>query len=134
MSPQEAISGLDGALAEIGEDVILRRVVGILPNTQNIDVTCRASVTSWRMREQPLVGNLAQFDFIFVISKTQIDAAQWPGGAPQPLAGLPSTDPSIPRKGDKVRRLKEGVWRNIEVVDPREVAGEIVRIEMMTLG
>ena len=131
MSPQEAIASLDRAVAEDGEDVVLRRIVGTV-NSVNLDVTCRAFVRPYRLREELLVGTMAQFDFVVTMSKTQIDAAQWPGGMPVSPSGIPIPDPSIPRKGDRI--LIKGTFRNIEVVGPIEMGGQIVRIEMMTLG
>lgn len=121
------VEALDAALKTAGADIILRRVVGMAPNSINIDVTVRAAVRSYQAAE--LVGDIKQTDSKVIISPTQIAQAQWPGGE------LPSSsvaDPSLPRKGD--RMVIAGRVRNIEVVDPFYVDDELVRIEMRVLG
>ena len=132
MSPDECIAALDRALDEDGETVRLRRVAGAARNPVNLDVDCPAFVRSWRLREQPLVGTLAQFDFVATISPTPILNAQWPGGTAPTAAGLPAPPAWLPRKNDKL--IIKGTIRNIEAVDPIAVDGVVVRIEMMTLG
>lgn len=132
MGPDECIAALDRALAQDGQTVTLRRIAGAARNPVNIDVECPAFVRSWRLREQPLVGTIAQFDFVVTISPTPILEAQWPGGTLPMPAGLPAPQPWIPRKNDKV--VVGGVIRNVEAVDPLAMNGTVVRIEMMTLG
>lgn len=133
MSPDECIAALDRALAEAGEDVILRRVVGQQPNVINIDVICRASVRTWRLKEENLVAGIAQAVLIVVISPTQIAAAQWPGGTPI-VPGNPglTLDPSVPRRTDEI--WIGGRKRSIEAVDAIAVAGVNVRYDMQVLG
>ena len=124
---QGLIADLDDDLAESGEDIVLRRVVGTLPNTVNVDVTVRAVVRSYQPDE--LINGITQTESLVIISPTQIATAQWPGGE------LPSStvaNPSLPRKGDKA--VIAGRVRNIEVAQPFVVEGELVRIEMRVLG
>lgn len=112
------IAALDNALARAGSDITLRRVTGTAPSLTNTDVTVRATVRSYQPQE--LVGGIAQIDSHVIISPTQIVAANWPG------------DGSLPRKLDKM--VIAGRVRNIEVVDPIYVGGELVRLEMRVLG
>jgi hypothetical protein len=128
MTAQECIAALDQALAENGEDVVLRRVVGVDPNTMNIDVVCRANVKTWRLKEEPLVGGIAQAVVIVTMSPTQIAAAQWPGGQPPGQ----TIDPSLPRRLDRI--VIGGREREIEAVDGITLGGQTVRIEMQVLG
>jgi hypothetical protein len=123
------VSALDRALARAGEDIIIRRVVGTLPNTVNIDVNVRALVRSYSPEE--LVGGITQTDSLVIISPSEIDRAQWPGGQAATMAPF-NPDTRLPKKGDKA--IIQGRLRNIEVVDPFLVQGELVRIEMRVLG
>jgi hypothetical protein len=117
------IAALDAALAQAGEDAILRRIVGTAPNTINIDVVVRASVRSFQPVE--LVGGISQTDSHVIISPTQIANAQWPGGElPSPTVA----NPTLPRINDRL--IINGRVRSIQVVDPIYIGGELVRIEM----
>src|SRR6185437_5461868 len=128
MTPDECIAALDDALAEDGEDVILRRIVG----AANIDVTCRAKVIplSLRFGVDKIVGGVVALGVSIVISPTQIDRAQWPGGT-LPLRAPFNTDPRIPRI-DQDRAIVRGRLYSLTYVTPLIVAGKIVRIEMWT--
>lgn len=128
MSPEECIADLDAGLAETGEDVILRRTVGTAPNVLNIDVECRATIRTWRLKEEELVGGIAQAVILATISPTQIAAAQWPGG----VAPGAAVDPSIPRRLDRL--IVGGRVHMIEAVDPITVNGVNVRYNMQLLG
>ncbi len=123
----ELIAALDRHLARAGADIVLRRVVGQAPNLVNIDVTVRAAVRSYQPTE--LVDGISQTDSFVIISPTHIAAAQWPGGE---LPSATVADPSLPRRLDRV--IIAGRVRNVEVVDPLYVEGELVRIEMRVLG
>jgi hypothetical protein len=133
MSPDECISALDRALAEVGEDVILRRVVGQAPNVINLDVTCRAVVKTWRLKEENLVAGIAQAVKIVSMSPTQIAQAQWPGGVPV-VQGNPGMvlDASAPRRGDEM--WIGGRLYAIDAVDAMAVDGVTVRYELQVLG
>jgi len=128
VTAEECIAALDAALEANGEDIVLRRVVGVQPNTLNIDVTCRANVRTWRLKEENLVAGIAQAVDIVVISPTPIARAQWPGGVP--VGQL--TDPSVPRRLDKV--IIAGRVREIDAVEPIRLSGQVVRIELQVLG
>lgn len=121
------IADLDDALADYGTDVVLRRVSGTAPNQTNTDVTVRAAVRSYQPNE--LVGGINQTDSLVIISPTQIAAAGWPAGE---SASTTVADPTLPRRLDKM--IIAGRARNIEVVDPIYLGGELVRIEIRVIG
>lgn len=123
------ITDLDDALQESGENVILRRIVGVT-DTVNIDVTVRANVRLVRGPDE-LVGGIGQDDLRIIISPTQIAAAQWPGGGVDPPAPF-NPDRSLPRRGDRV--IVKGRMYRVEHANPMAVLGQVVRIEMITKG
>lgn len=123
MTPE--IAALDRALARAGELIVLRRMTGTTPQTW-FDVKCRALVRGYKPEE--LIGSITQTDSLVILSPTEIDRAQWPGG----VAPTTTTDPRIPKKGDKA--VIRGATRNVEAVGPIYVRGELVRIEMRVIG
>ena len=126
------IAALDSALAGYGEDIILRRVVGTAPNQVNIDVTCRARVDAMKVEE--IVAGIPATDLNIIISPTQINNAQWPGGQ-VPLLPPFNVDQRVPRINgpDKVL-LRGAVPRTVAFCDPKFVNGELVRINMRVTG
>ena len=116
-------------MAQDGEDIILRRVVGQGATTANIDVKVRASVRAFRPEE--LIGGISQTDSLAVISPTQIKDAQWPGGQPV-TTGRYKGIPWLPQNND--RAVIQGRNRAITFVKPFVVGGEIVRIELTIAG
>jgi|SRR6202049_2538789 len=130
-NPAACIAALDEALALTGENVLLRRVIGSIPNAVNVDVICRASVRTWRLAEEGLVATVARAVIIVAISPTQIAEAQWPGGAQSELDN-PDIDKSIPRRFDRCD--VKGQMRNIEAVEPIMVNNVIVRYDMRMMG
>lgn len=128
----DLIASLDNALAEAGEDVILRRTVGTAPNQANIDVTCRAKVTA--MSTQQIEAGIPATEMNVILSPTQINNAQWPGGS---IPALPpfNVDQRIPRAGVTDKILMRGLPpKAITFVDPQIVGGELVRINMRVTG
>lgn len=122
------VEALDRSLARSGEDIILRRTVGTT-NQINIDVGCRAKVRGYQPQE--LVGSIIQGDSLVIISPTQIERAQWPGG--RPIKSTPDlTDPRVPRNSDAV--IIAGRQRSVQAATPFYVDGELVRIEMQVRG
>jgi hypothetical protein len=113
------IAALDEALKAVGQDIVLRRVLGANSSTTNVDVTCRALVRTFEPEE--LVGGIAQTMSKVIISPSEINAADWPGG-----------DPNIPQRLDQV--IIAGHVKNIEAVNPIYVRGVLVRIEMRVIG
>lgn len=107
--------------------MVLRRVVGTT-NSQNIDVTVRALVRNFRLKEDQLIENIKQAVLIIIISPTQISAAQWPGG------GLPGqrVDPSMLRRDDIL--VIKGRPHDIQACEAIAVNGVNVRYEMQVIG
>lgn len=118
-------SDLDALLAEHGEDVTLRRLVGT--NQVPIDCDCRAFVR--RYDPSQLAGTIMQGDAMVIISPTDIDEAQWPGGQPTPVA---LTDPRVPKIADQV--IIQGRARSVVGTAPIFVGSELVRINLQVRG
>ena len=117
---------LDNALAMVGEDIVIRRVVSA---GVNVDVKCRARIDGENTQE--IAAGIAQTDLHVIISPSEINAAQWPGGT-VPLLPPFDLDQRVPRINDKVivqRRL-----RSISFVEPMFVGGDLVRINMRVSG
>src|SRR6266705_5180830 len=125
------IAALDGALAQAGEDVILRRVIGTAPNQTNIDVTCKARVDA--MKTEQLVAGINATDLNVIFSPTQINNRQWPGGT-VPLQPPFNVDQRIPRVGGADKMIVRNVLRSITFVDAKVINGELVRIDAMVSG
>lgn len=126
------IADLDAALAENGEEAILRRSVGSR-NTVHIDVcvviNTRTRVASRNSDE--VIDGIGQANLNVTMSLTQIIAAQWPGGGvevDQPFL----IDRSIPKRGDTM--IIKGRAYYIEIVDAIKIKGEIVRINVALRG
>jgi hypothetical protein len=116
MTPE--INALNRALARVGEDVVLRRVV----SGSNVDVTCRARVRSPTTQE--VAAGYQQADSLVILSPTQIAQAGWPGDGSMIRGGGAS--------GDKIKI--QGRFRNIERSNPIFVAGALVRYELRVIG
>jgi len=123
------VADLDSALAESGEDIILRRFVGTT-NPVNIDVEVRANVRRVKGPDE-LVNGIGQDDLRIIISPKQISCVQWPGGGIDAAAPF-DVDRSLPRRGDRV--IVKGFMYRVETVNPIAVLGGVVRIEMFTKG
>jgi hypothetical protein len=127
----DLISDLDEDLAEAGEDVILRRVVGTGSQVTNIEVTCRARVDV-ATTEQVLAGITAT-DLNVIISPTQINNAQWPGGQVQALPPF-NVDQRVPRINGPDKMIVRGVLRTVAYSDPKFIGNELVRINLRVTG
>jgi hypothetical protein len=128
----DLIAALDNALARVGEDIILRRLFGILPNHTAADVKCRAKVTA--ISADQTVAGIPATTFEIIISPTQIKAAQWPGPRPQQTPPF-DVDQSIPRAGTTDKVLMRGLPpKDVIFVDPVMPDGEVVRINMKVKG
>jgi hypothetical protein len=128
----DLIAALDRALAAAGEDIILRRIVGIVPNQATVDVGCRAKVTAGNV--EPLPGGLVVTTYDVVLSPTQILQAQWPGGT---FPHVPPFDreQAIPRAGLIDKILMRGLPPiAITFVDSVFVKGEWVRANLKAVG
>lgn len=128
------IAALDSGLAVAGEDIILRRIVGTAPNQANIDVVCRARVDA--ATTQQIAAGISANELNVILSPTQINKAQWPGGQ---VPALPSfnVDQRVPRAGltDKVILKTRGdAPRAVTFSDPKFIDGELVRINLRISG
>lgn len=123
------VDALDRALAAKGQDIVLRRVVGVT-NQVNVDVRCRAFVRNYAPHE--LTSLIIQGDSEVTISLTEIGRAQWPGG--QPVASPPvATDPRVPI-ANVCKAIIGGKLRNVQAAAPIYVNGELVRIRLQVRG
>jgi hypothetical protein len=128
----DLIAALDNALAQSGEDIILRRTVGAAPNQISVDVTCRARVDA--ATDTQLVAGIPATDLNVIISPTQINDAQWPGGSIQALPPF-NLDRRVPRAGPTDKVLMRGQPpKAVAFSNPKFINGELVRIDMRVAG
>lgn len=126
------ISALDRGLAVAGEDVILRRTVGEDTNVVFVEVKCRARVDA--VNDAANAAGLRTSEFSLIISPTQINEAQWPGGS-IPQVPPYNVDQRIPRANSTDQILMRGETpRTITFVDPKIIGGELVRINLRCVG
>ena len=114
------IEKLDRFLDSRGEWIKIRRTVG----SANIDVDCRAFVRGYSPGE--LVGSITQQDSLVILSPTQINKAQWPGG--QPIGS--KIDARIPTLVKKDTAIIAGAQRAVQAGVGIYKDGELVRIEL----
>lgn len=112
---------LDRQLARHGQDVVLQRQIGL--NQAWIPVGVRAQVIGFQPHELIVGSGIQQGDSKVIISPTQIDDAQWPGGTVNPIGDI-----RIPVKAD--RMVIGGRTRAVQAAAARYIAGELVRIEV----
>lgn len=130
-----AIAALDNAIQASGrgEWVILRRIVGLSPNVVNNDVRCFVQVDA--VSVQQIVAGMAQTDLNIIMSTTQIDAAQWPGGSAPQVPPF-DVDQRVPRiTNDKM--IVQGKLRTAAYVKPffgGAGGKEILRLELRVTG
>lgn len=128
------IAALDSALAAHSEEITLRLVIGTGANVTNVDCKCRARVDAVGA-EQMLIAGVKSGDLNIIISPSQINAAQWPGGQAPPNPPPFNPDPRIPRPAGPYNVIARGVIRNVAFVDPKFANnGELVRINMRVTG
>lgn len=126
-TPAGTIARLDESLARRGQDIVLRKVIGTA-NQAFVDVDVRAHVSGFRP-EELIAGSGITQDFCKVImSPTEIDRAEWPGGVPAEFIG----DARVQIKGWKA--VIDGRARTIEAAVPMRSRGELVRLELTVAG
>lgn len=118
MSPEQAISALDRALASHGQTITLRRTSGEGTSQTNADVSVRVREGLYTSEE--LASGLYQGQTRIILSPSEILAASWP--SPQ----------SWPATGDFV--VIEGRERRVESATLRRIDGTVVRIELEVVG
>lgn len=120
------IASLDNGLKTAGEAIKLRRSVGVT-NKANIDVDVTAAVRSPTAAE--IVGTVQEIDLFCIMSPTQINNAQWPGGHDQT-----SLDVRIPSQTLGDTAYVRGRWRAVQWAQGFYPGGELCRIEMRVRG
>lgn len=120
MSAAEEIASLDAALAEDGEDVILRRVTSGVNN----DITVRAFVRG--VSPEQLAAGVKQDNSNVIVSPSEIIEFGWPGTVSD------VSDVRVPTTNDKM--VIAGRPRQIEFVAPIYVGGELVRMDIRVIG
>lgn len=129
-SADDCIAALDRAIAASGyEEITLRRVVGKGNTARNIDVPCLAQVNAVSLEE--ITAGIAQTDLNVVISPTQINRKQWPGGH-VPLLPPFNVDQRVPRENADKVIVRQKLWV-VNYVDPKFVGGILVRINMRVM-
>ena len=119
MTPQAAIASLDRQLRLHGHDAVLRRSTWSGTNKASADVTVRIKLQGYAPDE--LVGGIMQGDSKVVMAPTQIKAAGWPAGTPEP-----------PKAGDTL--VSAGRARAVIAAEPIYLGGELVRINLQVRG
>lgn len=122
------IEALDRSLARSGEDVILRRIVG---TTAQVNIDCRARAHVHGYEPSQIAGTIIQGDSHVILSPTDIDRAQWPGGQPV-TSPPPAVDPRIPLPDDRV--IIQGQSRVVIAAKPVVRDNVLVRIDLQVRG
>lgn len=122
------IAALDRGLAVAGEDIKLRLTVGTA-NRENVDVNVRSAVRSPTVQE--VAGGIPQADFFCILSPSEINRQQWPGGQ---LPAAIIDDPRIPKKGGGYSAFVRGRWREVQWGQGFYPSGELCRIEIRVEG
>lgn len=129
MTPIEIIADLDAELTDDGEDIILRRPSGTGAAQTFNGVTVRAVVKG--VSDKQISAGISQAELNFIISPTQIDAANWPG---TPVADPPfDVDPRVPVP-QKDQIIAGGKVRTVTFIDAVTVNGVLVRINGRMTG
>lgn len=133
MSAQSLIASLDASLVQgAHETVILRRSAGNAPNVVTVDVECIARVDAVAAPLSAPGPKQQVFDII--LSPTQINRAQWPGGTVPALPPF-NVDQRIPRVGGPDVILMRGENpRTVIYSDPKLFDGEPVRLNLRVAG
>jgi len=114
------IADLDAALAEDGEDVILRRITAGVNN----DIIVRAFVRA--VSPEQLMAGVSQDNSNVIISPTEIIDNGWPGT----FSAI--TDVRVPTTNDWM--VIAGRVRKIGFAAPIYVSGELVRMDIRVTG
>lgn len=124
-TPSEHIARLDRALADKGETVRLQRLTG----TQQIafEVECAAFIRGYQPADLIAGSGITQQDVKVILSPTEIERAQWPGGQPQTTG-----DKRVPARNDRI--IRNGRPLTVQAATGLYVGGELVRIECQARG
>lgn len=125
------IDALDDALRQASEEFTLRRVVGTGANVANIDVKCRGRIDGVTTEE--IAAGIKATDLKVILSPTQINNAQWPGGTVPQVPPF-NIDQRVPRENGPDKAIVRGQLRNIAFSKPFFINDELVRIELRVTG
>lgn len=118
-------------LKEAGETIKLRRVVGAsVQSQQAVDVECLAKVSG--QSSDDLAGGVSQNELYCILSPSEINRAQWPGG--MVVSATPGLDPRIPSKTRGDKAFVRGRWRAVRWATGEYPKGELVVIKMRVEG
>lgn len=128
------IAALDRGLAVAGKWVHLRRTIGDDENTVFVEVRVRARVDA--MDNTINAAGHRVSEYALIISPTQINEAQWPGGT---IPSVPpfNVDQRIPRKDSTDQILMYDLHDNpltITFVDAKIFNDELLRINLRCAG
>ncbi len=123
------IDALNRALANYGEDVVLRRTVKRSGSNVVAEVTCRAAVRA--VSAEQIVGTITQNSLNIVMSPSEIVAADWPGADDNIIVGS-AVDKHLPRTTDKM--VVQGKERQVQAAKPIYVNGVWVRTDLVVAG
>lgn len=115
-------------LAARGSDVILQRGVG--QNQAWLSVKCRAQVLGYQVKDLSTTpgAGIQLGDSRVIMSPTQINEAQWPGGyVPGPTT---QGDQRVP-KGNQDRLIIQGKTRQVIAGIPTYLGGTLVRLDLV---
>lgn len=129
MTPEQAIADLDDSLSQHGTTIILQRMTPA-PNGAQVfsAVTCKALLRGYAPSD--MIGNsgITQQDQVVIISPSEINEAQWPGGAPDNAPG----DKRVPRAGDRIRSQRGTM--TIQAASGIYMQDTLVRINISARG
>ena len=120
------VAALNRAIARAGQSITITRTSGSLPNQVTLSLECRAIVRAYRTEQ--LIGTVTQGDSNVILSPTDIDRAQWPGGQSPTV----TTDVRIPKTTDKLVFL--GRSCSIIACKPLYIRGVLARIDLQVRG
>jgi hypothetical protein len=128
MTPTQAISQLDRMIARNGEAVTLVRPTTAAGGVKiPVSVVVNAIVRGYQAKELIQGSGIQVGDSRVIISPSQINAKQWPGG----YVSSPTTqgDMRVP-KGNIDQMIVAGKTRQVIAASPTYLAGELVRIDV----
>ena len=131
IAPADLIADIDGALDLTGSEITLQRVARASPlGGTDMVVEAEATVRAFVRplgggdRSEPLVGTVAQNDWLIILSPTDIVASGWESGS--------TVNPVVPIPGNRVA-TKVGAL-TVVAATPFYVADDLVRIELQARG
>lgn len=124
------IDALDSALEKVGESAKLRRPIGSGASQRFVAVDCMMRITA--LRDDQISAGITQTELNFIMSPSEINRAQWPGGTVPQLPPF-DIDQRVPRaQADQI--VARGKVRTVTFADPVFIGDEMVRINGRMTG